>query len=171
MFFSLLKQLLWTEPFWTCPVVFDRVRSKNTYTYMIQELKSLAEQMEFRFMPEIIMTDFEGGLMSMLKNEVIFLKIFLFIKFLVVSASNALILLFSFCAGYIYRAIQRFGLTTIYNDDQTVKVACREIMALALLPSIVIKDIYEKQLFEKIPIKKWCVHDHNIRTNNHAEGK
>jgi hypothetical protein len=37
---------------------------------MIQELKSLAEQMQLQFAPKSVMTDFEVGLMSVLKTEV-----------------------------------------------------------------------------------------------------
>jgi hypothetical protein len=37
---------------------------------MIQELKSLAEEMQLQFAPKSIMTDFETGLMSVLKTEV-----------------------------------------------------------------------------------------------------
>ena len=43
---------------------------------MIQELKSLAEQMGYRFMPKSIMSDFEAGLISVLKNEVCFFHLF-----------------------------------------------------------------------------------------------
>jgi hypothetical protein len=37
---------------------------------MIHELKALAEQMQFQFAPKSVMTDFESGLMSVLKAEV-----------------------------------------------------------------------------------------------------
>jgi len=43
---------------------------------MIQELKSLAEEMQLKFSPKSIMTDFETGLMSVLKAEVCILYFF-----------------------------------------------------------------------------------------------
>lgn len=81
----------------------------------------------------------------------------------------------------------------MYNNDDTVKHACRQMMALALLPSTIIEDTYDKilltitvdlknklvdlikyfqeQWLTKIPIQQWCVHGLSIRTNNNAEGK
>jgi hypothetical protein len=54
------------------PCVFGLLpnRLKSTYIFMIQELKSLAEQMQLQFAPKKVMTDFELGLMSVLKTEV-----------------------------------------------------------------------------------------------------
>ncbi len=54
------------------PCVFGLLpnRLKCTYIFMIRELKSLAEEMQLQFAPKSIMTDFETGLMSVLKTEV-----------------------------------------------------------------------------------------------------
>ncbi|CAF0891709.1 unnamed protein product [Adineta steineri] len=91
----------------------------------------------------------------------------------------------------IYRAIQRFGLSTHYNNDDDVKHVCRQLMAMALLPATIIENTYnqllvtmtthikntlkdllkyfEEQWFEKVPIQQWCVYGLSIRANNNAE--
>ncbi|CAF4817322.1 unnamed protein product, partial [Rotaria socialis] len=93
----------------------------------------------------------------------------------------------------VYRAIQRVGLSTSYNNDNDIKHSCRKLMALALLPEPIIEDTYDEllaamsieiknklndllqyfqgQWFVKVPMSQWCVHGFSMRTNNNAEGK
>ena len=191
------ETILMDGTFSSCPSMFDQVytihsikfdqsfpcvfgllpnRTKSTYIFMIQELKLLAEQMQLQFAPKSIMTDFESGLMSVLKTEF----------------PSAL---YSSCYFHltqaVYRAIQRLGLSTNYNNDDDVKHACRQLMALALLPATIIENTYDQllltmttnlkntlsgllkyfqeQWFEKVPIQQWCVHGLSMRTNNNAE--
>ncbi|CAF3647620.1 unnamed protein product [Rotaria sp. Silwood1] len=180
------ETILMDGTFSSCPTMFDQVytihsikfdqsfpcvfgllpnRLKPTYTFMVQELKSLAEQMQLQFTPKKIMTDFESGLMSVLKTE-----------FPSASYSSC----YFHLTQAIYRAIQRFGLSTNYNNDDDVRRACRQLMALALLPTMIIESTYdqllstmathlkntlnglfkyfEEQWFVKVPIPQWCVH-------------
>jgi len=53
------------------PCVFGLLpnRLKCTYIFMIQELNLLAEEIQLQFSPKSIMTDFETGLMPVLKAE------------------------------------------------------------------------------------------------------
>lgn len=124
------------------------------------------------------MTDFETGLMSVLKTEF---------------PSAAYSSCYFHLTQAIYRAIQRLGLSTNYNNDDVVRHACRQLMALPLLPESVIENTYDQllstmttnlrsslvdlfkyfqeQWFEKVPIHQWCVYGMNMRTNNNAEGK
>ncbi|CAF1555068.1 unnamed protein product, partial [Adineta ricciae] len=46
----------------------------------------------------------------------------------------------------VYRAIQRVGLSTSYNNDNDIKHSCRKLMALALLPEPIIEDTYDELL-------------------------
>lgn len=92
----------------------------------------------------------------------------------------------------VYRAIQRFGLSGSYGNDENVKRLCRKLMALPMLPEPVIEDTYDEcvqslssslkqtvdrllqyfqeQWFSKVPPIHWCVHELVMRTNNNAEG-
>lgn len=44
-------------------------RSKNTYKFLFDELKSLAAQMKLNFTPKMIMSDFEPTMIVVLKSE------------------------------------------------------------------------------------------------------
>ncbi|CAF1237473.1 unnamed protein product [Rotaria sordida] len=164
----------------TFPCVFGLLpnRQKSTYHFMFNELKSIALQMQLNFAPKTIMSDFEPGLLTVVSAELA-----------TVTHSSCY---FHFTQA-IYRAIQRVGLSTSYNDDDDVKQYCRKLMALPLLPEAIIEDTYDdliatmpkqlkdtlndlleyfqQQWFVKVPISQWCVHGLNIRTNNNAEGE
>ncbi|CAF0909503.1 unnamed protein product [Rotaria sordida] len=95
----------------------------------------------------------------------------------------------------VYRHIQQFGLSSAYINDENIRMICRKLMALALLPSSVVlksfEDLYESVLLassselgslrplfdyfenywiKRIDINKWNVYGIRIRTNNNAEG-
>ncbi|CAF3363228.1 unnamed protein product [Rotaria sp. Silwood2] len=183
--------------FSTCPSMFDQVytihaikydqsfpcvfgllpnRQKSTYHFMFRELKALAVQMDINFSPKLIMSDFEPSLLAVVALEFI--------------TATHLSCYFHFTQA-IYRAIQRVGLSTTYNNDDDIKKFCRKLMALPLIPEAIIEDTYDeliatmpstlkgtlkdllqyfqKQWLSKVPISQWCVHGLNIRTNNNAE--
>ncbi|CAF2042089.1 unnamed protein product [Rotaria magnacalcarata] len=183
--------------FSTCPSMFDQVytihaikydqsfpcvfgllpnRQKNTYHFMFQELKAIAVQMKMNFSPKLIMSDFEVGLLSVVALEFV--------------TTTSLSCYFHFTQA-IYRAIQRVGLSTAYNNDDDIKKYCRQLIALPLIPEAIIEDTYDEliatmpstlketlkdllqyfqeQLLNKVSISQWCVHGLNIRTNNNAE--
>ncbi len=54
------------------PCVFGLLpnRFKNTYQFMIHELKSIATEMGLNFSPRTVMTDFETALLGVIKVEV-----------------------------------------------------------------------------------------------------
>ncbi|CAM4887935.1 unnamed protein product [Rotaria socialis] len=183
--------------FSTCPKMFDQVytihaikydqsfpcvfgllpnRQKSTYHFMFRELKALAVQMDMNFSPKLIMSDFEPGLLAVVALEFV--------------TATHLSCYFHFTQA-IYRAIQRLGLSTAYNNDDDIKKYCRKLMALPLIPEAIIEDTYDEliatmpstlkdslkdllqyfqeQWLNKVPISQWCVHGLNIRTNNNAE--
>ncbi|CAF3800796.1 unnamed protein product [Rotaria sp. Silwood1] len=133
----------------------------SVYQFLFQELKSIAIQMNLNFAPSTIMTDFEHALPGVVKTEA------------------------------IYRAIQRFGFASSYNNHVDVKHFCRKLIALSLLPEPIIEDTYDElvkslslpmkkqmnqlleyfqeQWFNKVPITQWCVHGLSMRTNSNAE--
>ncbi|CAF4891392.1 unnamed protein product, partial [Rotaria sp. Silwood1] len=190
-------KILMDGTFSTCPKMFDQVytihaikydqsfpcvfgllpnRFKSTYHFMFQELKSTATQMQLNFTPKSIMTDFEPGLISVIAAEF--------------SGATHSSCYFHFTQA-VYRAVQRVGLSTSYNNDDDVKHFCRKLMALPLLPEPIIEDTYDDllaatptelkkklddlleyfqaQWFTKVPISQWCVHGLSLRTNNNAE--
>ncbi|CAM4832775.1 unnamed protein product [Rotaria magnacalcarata] len=140
-------------------------RLKTTYHFMFQELKSIAIQMQLNFTPKSIMSDFEPALITVIAAE-----------FVGATHSSCY---FHFTQA-VYRAIQRVGLSTSYNNDNDIKHSCRKLMALALLPEPIIEDTYDEllatmpieikhtlndllQYFQgqwlvKVPMSQWCVH-------------
>ncbi|CAF1330935.1 unnamed protein product [Rotaria sp. Silwood1] len=100
----------------------------------------------------------------------------------------------SYCFHFtqaIYRAIQRVGLSTSYNNNDGVNQYCRKLMALRLFPEAIIENTYDELIatmsinlrnvlndlmeyfqeewFLKVSISQWYVHGMNMRTNNNAE--
>ncbi|CAF3215169.1 unnamed protein product [Rotaria socialis] len=189
--------ILMDGTFSTCPSMFNQVytihavkydesfpcvfgllpnRLKTTYHFMFQELKSIATQMQLNFTPKSIMSDFEPALITIIAAE-----------FVGATHSSCY---FHFTQA-VYRAIQRVGLSTSYNNDNDIKHSCRKVMALALLSEPIIEDTYDEllatmpieikhtlndllqyfqgQWFVKVPISQWCVHGFSMRTNNNAE--
>ncbi|CAM4827788.1 unnamed protein product [Rotaria magnacalcarata] len=165
--------------FSTCPSMFDQVytihaikydqsspcvfgllpnRQKNTYHFMFQELKAIAVQMKMNFSPKLIMSDFEVGLLSVVALEFV--------------TTTSLSCYFHFTQA-IYRANQRVGLSTAYNNDDDIKNTYDEL--IATIPSTLketLKDLlqyFQEQWLNKVSISQWCVHGLNIRTNNNAE--
>ncbi|CAF3739739.1 unnamed protein product [Rotaria socialis] len=146
------ETILMDGTFSTCPNMFDQVytihvikydqsfpcvfsllsnRQKNTYHFMFNELKLIAAQMQLNFTPKVIMSDFEQGLLAVVKVE------------LVTATHSSCYFHFT---QVIYRAIQRVGLSTTYNDDDDIKQCCRKLMTLPLLPEAIIEDTYDELL-------------------------
>ncbi len=95
----------------------------------------------------------------------------------------------------IYRNIQELGLSSAHYNDEDIRMTCRKLMALALLPpAFVLKyfeDLYETILFASstgldslkplfdyfenygirmVDVNEWSVYKIRIRTNNNAGG-
>ncbi|CAF2855277.1 unnamed protein product [Rotaria sp. Silwood2] len=187
--------------FSACPKVFDQVftihsikyeqsfmcvigllpdRKKSTYKFVFEELKALAIGMNQIFDPSTIISDFEQGLGEAISREF--------------PNSNHIGCYFHFTQA-VYRHIQQLGLSSAYINDDNIRMICRKLMALALLPSSVVlksfEDLYEIVLLassselrllgplfdyfenywiKKIDINKWNVYGIRIRTNSNAEG-
>ncbi|CAF3751388.1 unnamed protein product [Rotaria magnacalcarata] len=71
------------------------------------------------FSPAVIMSDFESALVSAVKSEF--------------PSSQHKCCFFHFCQA-IYRQMQTLGLQQYYGSDETFRLLCRKIMALALMP-------------------------------------
>ncbi|CAF4009296.1 unnamed protein product, partial [Rotaria sordida] len=155
-------------------------RKKFTYKFVFEELKGLAIGMNQIFDPSTIISDFEQGLGEAISSEF--------------PSSNHIGCYFHFTQA-VYRHIQQFGLSSAYINNENIRMICRKLMALALLPSSVVlksfEDLYEivllassselgslRPLFDyfenywikRIDINKWNVYGFRIRTNNNAEG-
>ena len=139
MLFS-AETILMDGTFSACPKIFDQVytihsirfeqsfpcvfgllpnRFKSNYQFLFSKLKAIAAQMSMTFEPKTIMSDFEPALMNIRKGEF--------------EQANHTSCYFHFTQA-VYRAIQRFGLSSSYTDDEAVKHFCRQLMALPLLP-------------------------------------
>ncbi|CAF4832204.1 unnamed protein product [Rotaria socialis] len=155
-------------------------RKKPTYKFLFQELKNLATEMNLCFNPVTIMSDFETGLAEAIHSEF--------------PNCNHVGCFFHFTQA-VYRHIQTLGVSQEYNNNEEVRLICRKLMALSLLPlHLVIQsfdDLFElilqapsnkfdllKPLFnyfdnywiKQVDLKKWNVFGLEIRTNNNAEG-
>ncbi|CAF4908992.1 unnamed protein product [Rotaria sp. Silwood1] len=151
-------------------------RLKGTYHFMFNELKSIAVQMQMNCTPKSIMSGFEPCLLAVVTTDF-------------VTATRT-----SYCFHFtqaIYRAIQRVGLSTSYNNNDGVNQYCRKLMALRLFPEAIIENTYDELIatmsinlrnvlndlmeyfqeewFLKVSISQWYVHGMNMRTNNNAE--
>ncbi|CAM4946602.1 unnamed protein product [Rotaria socialis] len=182
------KHILMDGTFSSCPPFFDQVytlhaikfeqsfpcvfalltgRSSSIYKEMLQQLEEEAERLQMDFVPNQITTDFEKALVKPLREQ-----------FVGATHSSCY---FHFTQA-VYRAIQRVGLSTSYNNDNDIKHSCRKLMALALTPEPIIEDTYDELLAAmSIEIKnklndllqyfqgQWFVHSFSMRTNNNTE--
>ncbi|CAM4800491.1 unnamed protein product [Rotaria magnacalcarata] len=106
----------------TCvPVAFGLLVGKkaSTYKQIFNELKTIASRKGMNFSPAVIMSDFESALVSAVKSEF--------------PSSQHKCCFFHFCQA-IYRQMQTLGLQQYYGSDETFRLLCRKIMALALMP-------------------------------------
>lgn len=94
---------------------------------------------------------------------------------------------FHYCQA-LHKNIQSLGLSTSYLDDEDIRLACRNVMALALMPKEHVGEAFEvlkenspaeladffsyvqQQWFKRVPPEYWVVSDLDWRTNNFAEG-
>ncbi|CAF4050241.1 unnamed protein product [Rotaria sordida] len=88
------------------PCVFCLLVNKKgvTYRHIFSELKEIAIKRNKIFAPQIIMSDFETGVLPVIKSEAIF------------------------------RQIQLLGMQRDYVSNENFRILCRKIMALALMP-------------------------------------
>ncbi len=95
---------------------------------------------------------------------------------------------FHYCQA-VYKQVQALNLSTAYLDNEDTRLACRSMMALALLPIEHVEEAAEllqndspaemPQLFnyfkyqwlKRIPPKYWNVGSLDFRTNNYSEGE
>lgn len=114
---------------------------------MFYELKSLVTEMKLNFTPKMVMNDFELALVNFVKTEVsiyIFHKMrYLKLFILQFSQAERVSCYFHFTQA-VYRAIQRFGLASTYNNNADIKYLCRKLMTLPLLPEPLIEDTYDE---------------------------
>ncbi|CAF0970596.1 unnamed protein product [Rotaria sordida] len=103
------------------PCVFGLLLNKKASTYKVifNELKNAALQKGSVFSPKVIMTDFEPGAISAVKDEF--------------PAAKHICCYFHMCQA-VYRRIQQLGLQQQYMIDDTLRALCRKLMALPLMP-------------------------------------
>ncbi|CAF1941364.1 unnamed protein product [Rotaria magnacalcarata] len=152
-------------------------RKSTTYQHLFKILKGLAVSMNRTFKPALVMSDYEASIITAVANE-----------FPQAIHSGCF---FHFTQA-IYRRIQSLGLITSYSQDSDIRICCRKLMALALLPidqietsfynlrtksSATVKQelhqlflYFDHQWIMNVPMKMWSVHGYQHRTNNNCEG-
>ncbi|CAF3239279.1 unnamed protein product [Rotaria sp. Silwood2] len=158
----------------TCvPCVFGLMINKKgtTYRQIFFELKQIAAERHKDFSPQLILTDFESGVLP------------------VFPSSRHYGCNFHFCQA-IFRQIQQLGIQQQYIRDEVVRGLCRKIMSLAMMPVDIVLRSYDEirndaqqltgspiepllNYFEKqwLPdINLWNVSTTNSRTNSVCEG-
>ncbi|CAF4263778.1 unnamed protein product, partial [Rotaria socialis] len=159
------------------PCVFGFLVNKKAATYkqIFSELKIAALRQKTVFSPSVIMTDFESGSISAVKDEF--------------PTAQHLGCYFHFSQA-IFRHIQFLGLQRQYTIDETLRVLCRKLMALPLmprdkilsgldeireaadllpgLPMIRLLEYFDKNCM--LDIDLWNVYGFDSRTNNICEG-
>ncbi|CAF1532888.1 unnamed protein product [Adineta ricciae] len=116
----------------TClPCVFGLMVNRKSITYkqILMKLKEIAAERGKSFSPNLIITDFEPALLSVLKSEF--------------PCSKHMGCFYHFTQA-IYRQIQSLGMQQQYVDDETFRGLCRKLMALALMPKEHAKSSFEE---------------------------
>ncbi|CAM4801162.1 unnamed protein product [Rotaria magnacalcarata] len=188
------KHILMDGTFDTCPPYFDQVytihaikhekgypcvigllcnRKARTYRELFRELKHHATRLKTTFNPNTITSDFEKALIKAVADEF--------------PQARHAGCYFHFTQA-LYRNIQKLGLSTAYRDTEAIRMICRKLMALPLLPlndvkvaledlkddsPITLRDLFnyfENFWMADIPVHLWNVSDLQIRTNNNCEG-
>ncbi|CAF1355393.1 unnamed protein product [Rotaria sordida] len=159
------------------PCVFGLLVNKKSITYkqIFVKLKEIASERGKSFSPGLIITDFESGVLPVLKSEF--------------PCSKHMGCFYHFCQA-VYRQIQSLGMQQQYTEDETFRCLCRKLMALALMPRDKVKSSFEEiqedacklpgqpmdQLLEYSEdnwmndVDLWNVSESNVRTNNNCEG-
>ncbi|CAF1062080.1 unnamed protein product [Rotaria sordida] len=103
------------------PCVFVLILNKknSTYRQIFFELKQLALERQTSFSPNLIVTDFESGVLPVVKIEF--------------PASRHYECHFHY-NQCIFRQIQHLGPQGEYSRNELIRVLCRKLMALALMP-------------------------------------
>ncbi|CAF4918441.1 unnamed protein product, partial [Rotaria sp. Silwood1] len=112
------------------PCVFGLTINKKSATYrqMFFELKQIAAERQKQFSPQLLLTDFESGILPVVKTETLWVS-------------------FSLFSGHI-RQIQRLGLQQQYVRDEVVRGLCKKIMSLPMMMMDTILGGYDENRYE-----------------------
>ena len=154
--------------------------------------------MSMDFNPQTIMSDFEPALAEAISGEVgafeCLFKEKSYLASIQLSTCDHLGCYYHFTQA-VYRKIQSLGLSNKYDSDEDIRVICRKLMALPLMPLTLVSQSFDdlfdvllqgssstydslKPLFEyfehywmkTLDPKRWNVYGLKMRTNNNAEG-
>ena len=163
------------------PAVYVLTKRKNAETYarVFAIIQYAAVARNRIFNPRMFLNDYETGLLQAIHD--------------IFPNSGRRGCLFHFCQA-IFKNIQQLGLVHQYNNNPLIKLLVRCCMALPFLPLVQINQVYNtfERLILNNPIvsvplqpfmtyfrnqwiinvrpEVWCVHNHEVRTNNDLEG-
>ncbi|CAF0790236.1 unnamed protein product [Adineta steineri] len=156
-----------------CVIALLGGQSSIIYKELFSILTKHADRLDLAFRPEKITSDFEPALIKTIAE--------------VMPNSRHIGCNFHF-VNALYRQMQRLGLTTPYQDDESVRSTVRKLMGLSLVPFETIEPAFKliaseapsstKPLIQyfnaywmtKIKWTLWNVSDVEIKTNNVVEG-
>ncbi|CAF4124927.1 unnamed protein product [Rotaria magnacalcarata] len=159
------------------PCVFAMTVNKKAITYrqIFSELKHLASERGKHFLPNLIVIDFESGVIPVIKTE------------FPSSKHYGCYFHYTQC---IYKRIQQLGIQQQYFNDEVLRGLCKKLMALALMPQDTVLAGYKEirtnaESLQDAPMKQlltyfennwlsdidmWNVSTTDSRTNNVCEG-
>ncbi|CAF2827014.1 unnamed protein product, partial [Rotaria sp. Silwood2] len=104
-------------------------KKSSTYRQLFSELRQIVFEVQKSFSPSLIITDFESGILPILKTEF--------------PAAKHYGCSFHFNQA-IFKHIQQLGLQREYSNNELIRSICRKIMALALMPSETVSFGYDE---------------------------
>ncbi|CAF4155088.1 unnamed protein product [Rotaria magnacalcarata] len=158
------------------PCLFALMVNKKAATYrqLFSELKNLALDRNKNFLPKLFVTDFESGVIPVLKAD------------FPSSKHYGCYFHYTQC---IFRNLKQLGMQSKYVSDESVRGLCKKLMALAMMPENTVLSAYDEinkdaQMLPDSPMKPllnyfeknwlsnvdmWNVYAAESRTNNICE--
>ncbi|CAF1327132.1 unnamed protein product [Rotaria sordida] len=126
----LIIQTIDQEMYDATPVLYALLNDKKVYTYtlLFRALKNTAKQMNMKFEPDKIISDFESGIVSIVKKEI----------------PNTI---HQGCLFHLYQRLtkkmKKFDLWSHYKNNDALHLFIKKVMAIVLLKPPLIDNAYE----------------------------
>ncbi|CAF0897485.1 unnamed protein product [Rotaria sordida] len=123
------------------PVLYALLNDKkaHTYTLLFRALKSAAKEMNMKFKPDRIISDFESGIVSTIKKEL----------------PNTI---HQGCLFHLYQRLtkkmKKFNLWSYYKNNDALHLFIKKVMAIVLLKPTLIDNAYELLANQYLKLKQ-----------------
>ncbi|CAF4117504.1 unnamed protein product, partial [Adineta steineri] len=112
-------------------------RTATIYKHVFEVLDAAAKSLNYKFNPNKVMFDFERALIKTIAS------------YFPNTQHSGCFFHYTQC---LYRHIQSLGLSTFYNNNEEMRLSCRHVMALPLLPVEDVQPAFET-LIEEVPVE------------------